>query len=182
MKKEMNKKEDSKFFRNKKAQGIMGMGFGTIFSIILIILFVVIAFMVIRAVLNSQKCAQVNLFVEDFRNDVKTIWNGGGDREIQNQNLPKGIEFVCFANLTKPITARGVLEEVGFDLTLYEGTNSNIFLYPEESACNRPYYQVEHLDLDKITSESNPKCFVVEDGKVKIRVKLGINERLVSLE
>ena len=57
--------------KNKKAQGVFGLSFSVIFSIFLIIFFVIIAFIVIKSFLGTQKCAQVALFKDDFQNEIK---------------------------------------------------------------------------------------------------------------
>jgi hypothetical protein len=169
----------------KKAQGnVLGMSFGTIFSILLIIFIIAISFIVIKSFLDSQKCAQIALFASDLGDDVNTVWksHSEGGRQNINQVLPSKIDYVCFMNLTAPITARGIEETIGEELKIFRGVDANLFFYPVENACNTPYTKIEHLNLKRITQRQNPYCFTVEDGKAKILIKMGFNEDLVSLE
>jgi hypothetical protein len=171
--------------KGKKSQGnVLGMSFGTIFSILLIIFIIIIAFIVIRAFLGTQKCAQIGIFASDLQSDVTTVWKSSseGGRQNINQIVPSNIDYVCFMNLTMPVTAIGIVGTIGDELKIYRGVEANMFFYPLENACNTPYTKIEHLNLDKMTGKTNPYCVPVENGKSKILIKMGFNEDLVTLE
>lgn len=185
--KKRGKKARGRFFENKKgksrkAQGIFGMGFGMIFSIILIIFFVIVAFMVIRAFLETQKCAQIGFFVEDLQSEIKKTWNSQyGDLDYDKGKLPSKIRYVCFADFSKSISATGEIRDIGEELSVHEGKTANMFLYPQESTCNMVYHQIDHIDIDEITDSKNPYCIPVDNGKTNIHIELGFNERLVTI-
>jgi len=87
---------------------------------------------------------------------LKKSWNSQFDSHSFEGNLPSGIDYVCFANLSR--SSRGEFEEIGFDLGLYEGKRANIFFYPTAKACEMPFNYINRLDLEKITKIKNPNC------------------------
>ena len=164
---------------NSNGQYILGMSFGVIFSIILIVFFVVIAGIVINAFLKTGDCAKMGIFLDRFSSDVKKTWNSQFDSHTFKGNLPSGIDYVCFANLSQ--SNRGEFEDIGFDLGLYEGRKANIFFYPTSKACEMPHNFVNHLDLEKITRLKNPNCVEVQKGKITINLEKGLNDRFVNV-
>ena len=169
--------------KNKKAQGgIFGIGFGMIFSIILIVFFVIIAFIAIKAFLDTQRCAQIGLFLEDLQTEVDKTWNAQrSDFEFKSR-LPTKIKYVCFADLSKPITATGSIGDMGRELGVYQGYIANLFLYPTGPACGMVYHEIDHLDINKIISlGKNPYCIPVNEGNINLHVTKEFNEQLVSI-
>jgi len=57
----------------KRGQQILGMSFGVIFSIILIVFFIVVAGIVINSFLKTGDCAKMGIFLDRFGSDVKKI-------------------------------------------------------------------------------------------------------------
>lgn len=165
--------------KNKKAQGIFGISFGTIFSVILIVFFIVIAFIVIKSFLNTQKCARIGIFIDNFENEVKDAWNSQSSSFESSGNLPSNLDYVCFANLSENFNGDNF--DIENEIGLYQGQNANLFLYPNKNTCNMPYHNIEHLDIEKITALKNPYCIVVNKGKIKIQIEKGFNDALVSL-
>jgi len=165
--------------KNKRAQQVLGLSFSMIFSIILIIFFIVVAFIAINAFLGTKRCAQIGIFVEEFEKDVKKAWNSQKfDDEFQGI-LPSSIEYVCFANLSRSF--RGENKKLGENFDVYEGLGGNLFLYPKEKACEMPYHKIKHLDMESIIEKENPYCIPVEGGKINIQVEKGFNDRLVKV-
>ena len=166
---------------NKRAEGVFGMGFGMIFSIILIVFFIVVAFIAIRSFLDTQKCAQIGIFKDNFQSEVTKTWPNTGEFDFKGR-LPAQIKYVCFADLSKPITATGIAGNIGRELGVYQGNIANMFLYPVESTCNMAYHEIEHLNIAKIiSSNKNPYCIVVDDGNINIHITKKFGENLVSV-
>jgi len=186
-----NKKVDSHFdfvnkiiplSKSKRSQGIFGMGFGMIFSIILIIFFVIVAFIAIKSFLDTQKCAQIGIFKEDFQTEIDKTWNAQKAEFEFKARLPEKIKYVCFADLSKPISATGSAGNMGRELGVYQGYIANLFLYPTEPACGMVYHEINHLDIDKIISLGrNPYCLPVNNGNINIQVIKEFDEQLVSI-
>tara|TARA_Y100000310_G_C20599264_1_gene772133 strand:- start:172 stop:684 length:513 start_codon:yes stop_codon:yes gene_type:complete len=167
-----------KIVKNKKAS-ILGLSFGTIFSIILIIFFFIIAFFVIRAFLGTQKCAQVGIFSDDFKNEIKKAWNSPKQVSTFKGRLPSSLTHVCFADFSKPF--RGEYEEIWNVINIYDGENANTFLYPIEKTCDMPYHDINHLDMENIISDKNPYCIVVESGNIDIEIQKELGDRFVRV-
>jgi len=163
--------------RGKRAQQIFGMSFGMIFSIMLIVFFIVIAIVVVNYFLDMKKCTQIGLFIDDFENDVERAKNSEKASFEFSGNLPSGLEYVCFVNLSESLDSRAVAEEISF----YEYENANMFFYPQKNSCDMPHHNLKYLDIEKITNSDNPFCFPVEGGKVVININKEFGEALVDL-
>ena len=171
----------NKKVKNKKAQGIFGLGFGTIFSIILIVFFVAVAFIAIKSFLDTQRCAQIGIFKNDLQIEIDKTWNSQKSEFEFKSRLPTKIKYVCFADLSKPITATGSAGNMGRELGVYQGYIANMFLYPTEPTCDMVYHEIDHIDIDKIISLKNPYCITVDDGNINIDIVKNFDDKLVSL-
>ncbi len=166
--------------KGKKAQQIMGLSFGVIFSIILIVFFIVIAGIVINSFLKTGKCVKLGQFVDRFDKKIEEAWNSQGITTGFNGNLPSQIKYVCIFNLSD--STRGDFQEIGGDLEIYFGRNVNTFLYPLEEACQIPVHNIKHLDINKITTNNNPNCFAIRKGKFSVEIEKGLNDRFVTVK
>ncbi len=171
-----------KFEKNKKGQQILGLSFGVIFSIILIVFFIFIAIIVINSFLKAQGCAKVGLFIDDLEADVKKSWNSQTDSHVFKGLLPSGIMYVCFADLSKSFIGNINNDEIWRSISLYEGKNANMFFYPTGESCEMPYKNIEHLDIEDITMFENPYCIAVDRGRINIKVGKKLNNRFVGIE
>lgn len=164
--------------KSKKAQ-VLGLPFSTIFSILLIIFFIVIAFIVIRHFLNLQDCGQVGIFKNDLQQEVDRAWLSDSYVNQFEANLPNGITHVCFIDWNKTTVGGSIEQEIYNEFYGY-ATDDNLFLYPRKKACNMENLRIEHIDIEKITLNKNPYCFGV-NGKVEMSVSKGINDGFVKL-
>jgi len=159
--------------RPKRSQQTMGLPFGVIFAIFLIIVFVVIAFLVIKPIIGMGKCADVGLFYSDFQEEVDRAW-ASQSSDFEYEVELESVERICFANMSLPITNRGDYDAIGgFD---YE---HNLFLIPPEKACEMSSKLIEHLDVAEITKEKNPYCV---DVSRNFRIKKDFYDKLVFVE
>ena len=188
MKKRISKKGNSRQYfgdfglvpKSKRSQETLGIGFGVIFSIILIVFFIVVAGIVIKTFLDTKKCAELGIFVDRFGSEVEKTWNSQSYKGQFKGNLPGSIDYVCFANLSNSIS--GEFEEEGYDIALYEGRRANTFFYlPEKIACGFPFYNTRHLDIEKITAINNPNCFEVKKGKISFELEKELDDKLVNI-
>lgn len=161
---------------NKKAQQTMGMPFGMIFAIFLIIVFVIAAFMAAKHFLSIGEAASIGMFYDEFEKAVNDAVRGQeSDREF-NINLPSDIDQVCFANLSAQITNPGIEYNA---IRNYDVYDANVFLIPPEKAENMQWKKVERLNVSRITKTQNPYCVDVDVG---FRIKKGFYDRLVWIE
>jgi len=165
--------------RNKKGQQILGLSFSVIFSIFLMIFFIIIAFIAIKAFLDSKKCAEIGFFRDAFEKQIKKTWNSQKDSFDFKGTLPSNIDYVCFANLTNQ--RRGEFSDIGFELGVYKERGDSMFLYPTGKSCSMPSHNVKYLDIEDITRSQNPYCIEVKKGIVNLRIEKGFNQRLVSV-
>ena len=166
--------------KQKKAQ-VFGMGFGVIFSIILIIFILVVTGIAIRHFLNLKKCAQIGMFIEDLESDIADARSSGRFADDLSYVLPNSLDYVCFANLSNNPRGGEIESEIYYDISVYSPNSGNMFFHPRENACNMPYVNIKHIDIEKITSSRNPYCFKIENGKIIINIEQGFNEGLVNL-
>ena len=165
--------------RNKRAQQLFGLPFSVLFSIILIVFFIVVAGIAIRHFLNLRDCTQIGLFIEELQADVDKAWGSQSSSFESSGNLPSNIDYVCFANLSENFNGDNF--DIENEIGLYQGQNANLFFYPNKNTCNMPYHYIEHLDIGKITALKNPYCIAVSGGKIKIQIEKGFNDNLVGL-
>ncbi len=161
----------------KKAQETVGMSFGMIFSILLMIVFIVVAFIAIRAFITTSQCAKIGIFIDDFQTKVNQAWNSQKSSFEFRGVVPTKIEYVCFANLSQE--SRGEFKEIMDDYGFYGGNNENFFFYPQGEACKMAYYPIKHLNIEFLTNTLNPYCIKVEGGVVRLKIDKGFNQRLV---
>lgn len=167
---------------SKKGEGVIGMSFGMIFSILLIIFFIVAAFIVINAFLKTQRCAQIGIFTNHFKEVIKNAFESQRDESLLTGVLPVNLEYVCFTNLSKEISVLDDMKKVADNIGIFRGKDANMVFYPREKACDMPYAKVEHLSMDRITGLKNLRCFKIIKGKVEIQINKELNEKLVRLD
>lgn len=80
--------------KNKKAQ--MKLSFGMIFSIILIVIFLAIAFYGIKMFLGMQTKMQIKQFENSLQGDVDKMWKSTPGSVVENYILPKKIKAIYF--------------------------------------------------------------------------------------
>jgi hypothetical protein len=154
-------------------KGDISLSFGMIFSILVIISVIAIAFYVISYFLNLQKCTNVSLFYEDFQNEMDDAWRSEITQDRFIGKVPGSIEKVCLRHELN--IGRGSEFE---ELKDYGRSGENVFLYPPNKACKRPAVTIEHIDL----SEIGWACFDVVDGKVALEYEKGSFDSLVRIK
>ena len=96
----------------------MKLSFGMIFSIILIIFFIALAFYVIPKFLDWQDSAKVGIFINELQTDVEKMWKADQGSQELEYSLPTEMEEVCFRDSElyfKPIGVGGSFDytEIG---------------------------------------------------------------------
>lgn len=160
----------------KRGQQTMGMPFGMIFAIFLIVVFVVIAFMAVKSFLNIGDSASVGMFYDELQDAVDNALRSQESDRSFAIDLPSGIERVCFGNLSAAISNPGADYDA---IKNYDVYNANVFLVPPEEAENMQWKNIEHLNVTKITAVKNPYCVSVD---VDLRIRKEFYDRLVWVE
>ncbi|MFH1500642.1 MAG: hypothetical protein ABIE22_01725 [archaeon] len=165
---------------NKK--GMMEMPFGMIFSIFLIVVFVVVAFIAISHFLDLKRCTEVSSFYADLEKDVNTVWKSSTSNQEFSRYLPGGIDYVCFIDFENSeyslVDGINIYDEYG----RYAESEGSIFLYPDNKACNMPYFNLKHINISQTTSRLNPYCIEVEEGRVTFKLEKSFYESLVTIK
>ena len=141
---------------SKSKHSAMELSFGMIFSIILIIAFLVFAFWGIKVFIGTQKIAQVGIFINDFKDDVDRVWRSPQSSEKRTYSLPSKVEKVCFSK------------------------NSELYFEPLGSGGDFDYTEVEHLNIEVMASKGD-LCIANIDGKVLFTLKKDFDEALVTV-
>tara|TARA_Y100000310_G_scaffold343518_1_gene451574 strand:- start:2599 stop:3105 length:507 start_codon:yes stop_codon:yes gene_type:complete len=163
-------------------RGALSLSFGMIFSILMIVAILGIAFFAISHFLNLQKCTTTTLFHQDFQNKINSAWSAEIVSEEFSLSLPSRIKLVCFGDLENPGTLTGetkkAYEELEKYSTLKQQEESNLFLHPQEKSCDMGYVRVSHIDLSELDKFT---CFETRDGKIKLEIEKGSEDALVKI-
>ena len=137
----------------------MKLSFGMIFSIILIIVFLVVAFYAIQKFMGLQKSIVYNQFLEEFQSDVEKVWKGQGSSMVKDEGylVPSKIISICF---------------VDDEFNNLKVNYKNKFL--EE--------KINHLDMDKILRGKQEVCINTEESKIKMILQKDHSEPLVTIK
>ena len=160
--------------KNKKAQ--FEISFGMIFSIILIISFIAVAFYVIKAFLGMRDCSEIGRFYQDVQNSISKAYKSPETNDEITATLPKGIEYVCVVDVNSE--ARGSASGIYDMLSL---VNRNFAIYPKTSCSGLGGLDMKYLDVLGLTSAENPFCIKVENRKIKFRVEKALYDKLVKI-
>lgn len=161
-------------------KGALSISFGMIFSIIMIIAILGVAFYAISFFLNLQKCTGVGLFSDEFQKKVDGAWIAEIVSEEFSLTLPSRIKYVCFGDLENSgnidSSTREIFDEIKDFSSPHQRETTNMFIYPASKACGLGYRVANHLkELDKFT------CFENMDGKTTFRLQRGSEDSLVEI-
>lgn len=139
-------------------RGQLEISFGVIFSIIIIIATIAIAGYFIQKFISTSGCVDVQLFYSDIQKEVDSVWKSPIAQNPFTINAPRGIEAVCFGNLSIG------LPTAYKDLEKYSSVSENVFLYPTKKACSgqNAYAKIEHIHPEVLV------CAPVVNGKIAI--------------
>ncbi|PXY71525.1 hypothetical protein CXX78_00570 [Candidatus Parvarchaeota archaeon] len=155
-------------------RGSVQLSFGMIFSIIIIIVTVSIAFYVIAYFLDLRKCTEIGLFYKDFQDKIDDIWKSEFASEEFVGRLPSGIDGVCLGNL---VDGERTPEYDQIEKYTRLPNDNNFFFYPPEKTCDISEAKLNHVNFE----DPYWKCFPVENGKVKIKLEKETFDPLVRI-
>ncbi|MCK5449677.1 hypothetical protein KAI32_02330 [Candidatus Pacearchaeota archaeon] len=158
-----------------RGQQTMGLPFGMIFAIFLIVIFIVVTFVGIKSFLSFGRTSSVGLFYQELQGAVDDAWRGQSSSSHFKIDLPSEIDKICFANLSATITNEEDYEFIK-DFYVYE---ANVFLIPPGAGEGMEWKLINHLDISKIIETRNPYCVNVEDG---LTIKKDFYDKLVWVE
>lgn len=159
---------------NKRAQQSVGMSFNLIFSLVLIIAFIVFAFVAIKFFMNMQETAQLVQFYENLQSEINSARSSTTTEKYFEIKLPKKITHVCFANMTKERTAP---QHLASQITSH-APDFNVYLIPQKKLQNHASKRIEYLDIEAITENQNPYCV---ETNTKLLIKKEAFSKLVII-
>jgi hypothetical protein len=161
-------------------RGQMKLSFGMIFSILLIIIFVVFAFYVIKTFLGWQSELNYKSFAEELQDDVDRIWKSSASSQPITYRLSEEIYYVCFIDENSP--------GIGTSSSIYNDIKRNLnygednLVLAKKGFTEHQSFEIERIDLLKMTSSENPFCFLNIDGGVDMVLQKEISDSLVNLK
>ena len=163
--------------RNEKRAQI-DLSFGMIFSIILIICFVVFAFYVINNLLRTKGTTEAAIFAGDLQDKVNEFWTSSGGSETTSFNVPQKTEKICFIDFSSPST---ISSEIYEEFERISEKENDLIFYPRDSAKGFNSVKIDNINLEQITATENPYCIPTKDSKVTLKIKKDFNEKLVMI-
>ncbi len=139
-----------------KLKGELNLSFGMIFSIILIVAFIVFAFYAIKKFIDFQDTINIEKFKDDLQYDIDSMWRSSEGSQPVEYILPKKITAAC-------------LKEDEYENLYFE--SKNII----------PGKKLVHVDFDKTLDGKNFVCFENTNGKVNMILKKDFDEVLVTI-
>ena len=155
----------------------MQLSFGMIFSIILIVAFLAFAIFAITSFVNTGEDLKLLDFKTGLQEGVDKLWKGGQGSQELEYFLPNDVQEVCIVDFDSRFSSEKYSD---FQRVFYG--EENLAFYPVGSADGLDSTKINHIDVEKITLERNPKCFVVENGKVKITLSKNFEDTLVLMK
>jgi hypothetical protein len=158
-------------------RGQTKISFGMIVAIILIVVFISVAFYAISKFIGLQKNIEVSNFADDLQIDVDKLWKSQGSQEVEYR-IPSKIREVCFVDFNSP--------KLGRDIDKYQELNrafygdENLVFFPFGSAEGLNSKVIEHIDLNLITEDHNPFCLDNDNG-VKMTISRDFGDSLVTI-
>lgn len=155
-------------------KGQIQISFGMIFSIIIIIATVAVAFYVINYFLKLNDCSKAGLFYDSLKSEVEKAYNGDITQKIFSKAVPSGVKSVCFGNLTQDYTKT---DSEQYDYIVQYGIKNNVLLYPPGKACNN---ELASFNLVHATT-SGFFCVPVKSGAISVKLTKSTFDILVKL-
>ena len=81
------------------------LSFSMIFSIIVIIAIVAVAFYMISYLLKLKNCTELGLFTRELQETVDRAWNADSSSELFERTLPSFVDKVCVGSLEQGTNA-----------------------------------------------------------------------------
>ncbi len=160
---------------NKKKAGQLELSFSMIFSILIIIVTVAVAFYFIQKFLTTSACVNEKLFYKDLQEKIDAVWRSPLAQQYFSGELSRSITQVCFGNVSAE-QARSSLAYAA--VRRYANTGSNFFLYPPNKACDE---STAHKRLLHVHEEGF-FCTPVVEGKTTLGIaKATSTDALVTI-
>ncbi|HTY43957.1 MAG TPA: hypothetical protein VMC80_01830 [Patescibacteria group bacterium] len=139
---------------NKRAS--IELSFGMIFSIILVIAFLAVAFYAVKKFLDFQNDLKIEQFKDNLQKDIDDLYTSPEGNYSVTYSLPAKVQAVCFRDdaydnlVFKPDTISGKL--------------------------------INHIDIGKTLAGNTNLCYNNANGKISILMSKDYGDNLVTLK
>lgn len=156
-------------------KGQIELSFGMIFSVIIIIATVVVAFYMISKFMSITPCTKAGLFYDSLRKEVDNAWQGTITQSTFKGDVPSDVSKVCFGNTTQKYSEDD--SEAYEYAKMRSAGGNNVFFYPGLKTCDIKFsfYKLEHATTDSFF------CVAVKSEKMSVRISKGSSDVLVKL-
>ncbi len=161
-------------------RGQLKLSFGMIFSIILIVIFLVFAFYAIKTFLGISDSAKTARFVNDLQADIDRVWKSAQSSQEQEYFLPSKIEYVCFVDFSVSNEKKGSKSHFYDELKRNYFGSENMVFYPFGSS-ELGSREIKNIDLIEITRYENPFCIQNTNGKAELTLVKEFDDALVTI-
>ena len=173
----------------KRSQEVFGMSFGMIFSIILIIFFLVAAFTAIKYFLDYQKEAQIRMFFENFQDKVNSMYGSAGivgNEYTFEARVPSDLRGLCYIQYySDRASYTGECKNIAGNLSIQPSTNFAFYSEKYDKILRRAGYKnIENINSASLPSGADTACycFSISDEKVSIKIITTTDNSVVHLE
>lgn len=168
--------------KNKRGQ-ILGLPFQLIFSIILIVVFIYVAVIAIKSILQTGEQLKAANFVSDFRNDLEKSMATTESSVTQKYSLPSGIKYLCFTPNANGMKVNSTYFPELANYKLQQG--KYVFFYPpsySEKTKIPAYAKVDCENSCLQLAGKNPYCIAVNNGIASITIIKEIGNPYVTIK
>jgi hypothetical protein len=163
----------------KRSQESIGMSFSMIFSLILIIFFLVAAFIAIKYFLDYQKEIQLRAYFQEFQNKIDEISSSAGivgTDYVFEKNAPTGTDALCYINFNAPTgDCVAIKEQLGIKQANFAFHSSKYDKIMKKAG----YKMITGINTDSLSN-----CFCITKtaaGKIKIRISTTTINSIVTI-
>ena len=110
-----------------------------------------------------------------MRDEVDKAWNSDITQTIFKGNVPSGIDYVCFGNISVASAGDSEMNIVVSELKNYGEDDKNSFIYPPKRACEIAFYNLKHASFDSFF------CVREKSGSVSVKLSKSSSDALVKL-
>ena len=134
----------------------MKLSFGMIFSIILIVAFLIFSFYAIQKFLDLQENIKQKQFIDGLQTDINKMWGSNQGKEQVSYNLPSKIRSICFI-------------EDDFENLIFKSEK------PLDGVI------IQNLNITGTLDRTSSLCFETIGGKVEFYLEKKYNEAQVRI-
>ncbi len=162
---------------SNNSKGQIDISFGMIFSLILIAVFLAVAFFAIKAFLDQKKSIDEGIIIRDLQIEVDRIWRSSqGETNYKfERKINEKITYVCFYDRDKTIS--GGFQDIGKELKRVGSSEANLYFYPTR-ASNLESAKIKNVNM---ILKMNPYCIPTDSGFIEITLSKDVGESLVNV-